>query len=189
MKNKIFRSSCYSLFAMLIACTNVDDSTIITDDAGFIHHTIHYLKDTRGRNYFPLKIPAKGERQFIFDPKAYAWAAYDEEGNRVMTGAASGGKDFCEDVGAPCQTVIGSFHIYSKKGADCLSGEFPVVTEGGARMPYCMYFFRGYTIHGAYEVPNANSSHGCVRVFPSAAKWLNEVFTTQKTKVIILPYH
>ena len=55
-------------------------------------------------------------------------------------------------------------------------------------MPYCMYFFQGYTIHAGYEVPAYNSSHGCVRVLPSAAKWLNEQFITIGTRVIVLSY-
>jgi hypothetical protein len=170
----------------LVGC--VDDSVWITDDSGRAHRTLHYLKDKRGRDYFPVKAPAKGYRRFIFDPKAYAWAAYDENGNRVMTGSASGGMDFCEDVQQPCRTVTGTFHVYNKRGPGCLSGEYPVETEGGAKMPYCMYFFRGYTIHAAYEVPFSNTSHGCVRVLPSAARWLNEEFMTLGAEVTVLSY-
>jgi L,D-transpeptidase catalytic domain len=55
-------------------------------------------------------------------------------------------------------------------------------------MPYCMYFYRGYTVHAAYDVPQGNVSHGCVRVFPSAAKWLNEEFMTIGTRVTVLSY-
>ncbi len=60
--------------------------------------------------------------------------------------------------------------------------------SGGAKMPYCMYFYRGFTIHAGFEVPPHNSSHGCIRVLPSAAKWLNEQFITIGTKVIVLSY-
>lgn len=177
-----------ALCVALTACMETDPSTLITDDNGMVHRTTHYLKDRRGRDYFPMKTKATGKRQFIFDPKASAWAAYDEKGDRVMTGSASGGKDFCEDVGKSCRTVIGSFRVYNKRGADCRSGEYPVETVGGAKMPYCMYFYRGFTIHAAYEVPSFNSSHGCVRVLPSAAKWLNEEFITLGTKVTVLSY-
>lgn len=172
----------------LVGCIEDDPSTYITDDNGYVHHTLHYLLDKRGRTYFPLHIPPTHERQFVFDPKAAAWAAYAPDGHRVMTGSASGGKDMCEDVGQPCRTVTGTFHVYRKKGASCKSGEYPVETEGGAKMPYCMYFFRGFTIHAAYEVPTYNSSHGCVRVLPSAAKWLNEEFITIGTRVTVLSY-
>ena len=179
-----------SLCLSLTACERMiqDESTLMTDDNGAVHRTIHYLNDKRGRNYFPLKIAATGQRQFVFDPKASAWAAYDENGQRVMTGGASGGKDFCEDAGKPCRTVTGTFHVYNKRGAECKSGEYPVETFGGAKMPYCMYFFQGFTIHAAFEVPPHNSSHGCVRVFPSAAKWLSEQFILLGTKVTVLSY-
>lgn len=177
-----------SLSFMLTGCIDYDESTYITDDNGYVHHTMHYLRDKRGRDYFPVKATATGKKQFIFDPKAYAWAAYDPEGNRVMTGSASGGKDFCEDVGEPCRTITGTFRLYNKRGINCSSGEYPVETEGGAKMPYCMYFYQGFTIHAAYEVPYGNSSHGCVRVLPSAAKWLNEEFMTIGTQVTVLSY-
>ncbi len=75
---------------MLNACMEVDESTLITDDNGIVHRTQHFLKDRRGRDYFPMEIKMKGEKVFIFDPKVSAWAAYDAEGQRVMTGSASG---------------------------------------------------------------------------------------------------
>ena len=174
----------------LSACvTEIDQSTLITDDVGVVHRTIPYLQDTRGRREFPLELDATGRKRFLFDPKLAAWAAYDAEGHRVMTGSASGGKEYCDDAGAPCRTATGRFHVYNKRGLDCRSGEYPVETSGGAKMPYCMYFFRGFTIHAAYEVPTFNTSHGCIRVWPSAAKWLNEQFIDIGTEVTVLSYH
>jgi len=172
----------------LSSCVDYDESTYIVDDQGATHHTQHYTRDSRGRNYFPTEIPATGQKEFIFDPKAFCWAAYDAKGQRVMTGSGSGGKDMCEDVGKPCRTVTGTFRVYNKHGIDCKSGEYPVETTGGAKMPYCMYFYRGYTIHAAYDVPLANASHGCVRVLPSAAKWLNEEFINIGTRITVLSY-
>jgi hypothetical protein len=176
------------LLSGLAACVDYDESTYIVDDQGYRHHTLHYIRDKRGRNYFPMDIPATGQKEFVFDPKVFSWAAYDEQGKRVMTGSASGGKDMCEDVGEPCRTVTGTFRVYNKHGIDCKSGEYPVETTGGAKMPYCMYFYRGYTIHAAYDVPMANASHGCIRVLPSAAKWLNEEFIRIGTHVTVLSY-
>ena len=47
-------------------------------------------------------------------------------------------------------------------------------------------FKGGFAIHGSNDVPNYNASHGCVRVSPDAARWLNEEFmTVGETKVII----
>ncbi len=160
----------------------------IVDDAGHTHYTTAYADDYKGQGHFPEQRPATGRKVFIFDPKATSWAAYDAKGHLVQTGSASGGKDYCEDVGRPCRTVTGTFHVYSKKGEECKSSIYPIETGGGARMPYCMHFHQGYSIHAAYEVPDYNASHGCIRVLPSAAKWLNEDFVDVGTTVIVKPY-
>ena len=180
--------------ALLSSCLTQNKMDVILDDAGQPHYTLPYQADTRGQAIFPMQREATGKKLFIFDPKALAWAAYDARGRRVMTGAASGGMNFCQDIGQACRTVTGSFSVYDKQGADCKSHEFPVATaangnhEGGAKMPYCMHFYQGYAIHAAYEVPNFNSSHGCIRVLPGAAKWLNENFIDIGTTVLVLPY-
>ena len=171
------------------ACATTDNSTAVVDDAGYTHYTMSMDSDNKGSYYFPEKREGTGRKVFVFDPKATAWAAYDAQGNRVKTGSASGGKDFCEDIGRSCHTVSGTFKVYSKKGADCTSSLYPVETHGGAKMPYCMHFHGGYSIHAAYEVPNYNASHGCVRVLPSAAKWLNENFIDVGTTVVVKPYN
>lgn len=175
------------LIVSLAGCVQNDPSTYITDDNGVVHHTIHYSLDMRGRMHFPKKILTT-EKVFVFDPKVSAWAAYDQDGNRVLTGSGSGGADICDHNKKSCRTVTGSFRVYAKSGPNCISHEYPVDTEGGAKMPYCMYFYRGYTIHAAYYVPRESSSHGCIRVYPSAAKWLNENFIDKGTKVIVLSY-
>lgn len=170
------------------SCAPNDGSTVVVDDNGYAHHTTHHSMDNKGTMYFPDKREATGRKVFIFDPKATAWAAYDAAGNRIKTGRASGGKDFCEDVGRGCRTVTGTFRVYSKKGPDCTSSKYPIETNGGAKMPYCMHFNGGYSIHAAYEVPNYNASHGCIRVLPSAAKWLSDNFIDVGTTVIVKPY-
>lgn len=172
----------------MAACSSMDRSVAIVDDGGYTHYTAYYTTDFKGTTYFPAHREATGKKVFIFDPKATAWAAYDREGNRVQTGRASGGKDYCDDVGHACRTVTGTFHVYSKKGPECTSSIYPVETGGGARMPYCMHFHGGYSIHAAYEVPDYNASHGCIRVLPSAAQWLNENFIDVGTTVIVKPY-
>ena len=180
---------CLSVFLFVSGCMEVDPTTIVIDDAGVAHNTrVSYARDPRGREHFPLKITGTGNRQFVFDPKAYSWAAYDEAGNRVMTGAASGGKDICEEDGRSCRTATGTFRVYNKRGPECRSGEYPVETNGGTKMPYCIYFYQGYAIHAGFEVPFGNSSHGCIRVWPSAARWLNEEFIKLGTQVTGLAY-
>lgn len=174
--------------ALAASCASMDGAVPIVDDAGHTHYTMGMESDHKGSGYFPMQRKPTGKKVIVFDPKVDAWAAYDRDGNRVNTGSASGGKDFCEDEGKPCRTVTGTYSIYSKKGEDCTSSIYPLETNGGARMPYCMHFHGGYSIHAAYEVPNYNASHGCIRVLPSAAKWLNEDFADIGTTVIVEPY-
>ena len=151
-------------------------------------HMMHHSDDTKGQGYFPSQMAATGNKTIIFDPRATAWAAYDRQGNRVKTGRASGGKGFCPDIGRSCRTPTGTFKVYSKKGPDCQSSKYPIETAGGAPMPYCMHFNGGYAMHGSYNVPNHNASHGCVRLLPSAAKWMSENFVDIGTTVIVKPY-
>ena len=77
-----------TLAIALSGCVQYDESTYITDDSGMVHHTKYYTLDKRGRTYFPEQIRAMGHKTFIFDPKVAAWAAYDADGKRVMTGSA-----------------------------------------------------------------------------------------------------
>lgn len=176
---------------LLDACANNiagDRSVPIVDDFGNVHYTMSMVSDRKGDRYFPEKMDGTGHKVFIFDPKVTAWAAYDKNGNRVETGSASGGGDFCSDIGRPCRTVVGKYHVYSKKGENCTSSLYPVETGGGARMPYCMHFNGGYSIHAAYYVPSQNVSHGCIRVLPDAARWLNRDFMDVGTTVVVRPY-
>jgi len=121
------------LCVLAVSCASTTRSVPIVDDAGHTHYTMAHDLDTRGAHAFPDKRQATGRKVFIFDPKATAWGAYDAQGNLVKTGAASGGKSYCEDVGRPCKTVTGTYSVYSKKGEDCKSGKYPIETGGGAR--------------------------------------------------------
>jgi hypothetical protein len=103
------------------------------------------------------------------------WGAYDSEGTLVNSGHISGGKSYCPDIGKACKTATGTFTVYDKRGAKCKSKIFPV-GKGGAPMPYCMFFHQGYAMHGSNSVPNYNASHGCIRMSPTDAKWLNDNF-------------
>ncbi|MBU0455316.1 MAG: L,D-transpeptidase [Gammaproteobacteria bacterium] len=146
-------------------------------------------QDSKGANHFAMTRPATGRRVFIFDPKLGSFAVYDGHGQRMNTGRASGGSVYCPDIGRPCRTIVGRFSIVSKGGADCVSSAYPIETNGGAPMPYCMHFgSKGYAIHGSNAVPDYNASHGCIRVSPTVARWLNTQFMQIGSTVIILPY-
>ncbi|KTD06435.1 enhanced entry protein EnhA [Legionella gratiana] len=124
---------------------------------------------------------------FIFNPNTHSWKAINSQGKVVRTGRASGGKRYCPDIHRSCKTPSGVFTVWSKGGPGCVSSRYPV-GKGGSPMPYCMFFSKYYAIHGSYDVPNYNASHGCIRVTPSDAKWLRYHFIEIGTKVIVRPY-
>jgi len=167
--------------------------------AGKLIKVPHHLETASLLDFAPLPhhIDDNGEKTIIFDPKVYAWGAYDDNGDLIRWGPASGGSDWCRDIERACHTKPGSFRIYSMGSSNCISSKFPV-PDGGAPMPYCMFFHGGQALHGSPgEVVNGNVSHGCVRLFVQDAEWLRYDFVdppsslnnNQGTKVIVLPYH
>jgi len=67
-------------------------------------------------------------------------------------------------------TVIGQFRVYVKY-------RFALMTGPGyylPNVPYTMYFYKGYGIHGTYWHNNFGTpmSHGCVNMITSQAGWL-----------------
>jgi hypothetical protein len=124
---------------------------------------------------FPLKIKSPNEKLIIINQNLLALGAYDADGNLVFWGPVSSGKDYCGDIGRSCRTITGIYYVFNKKGYGCRSNAFPV-GRGGSHMPYCMFFYKGYAMHGSKEVYGFRDSHGCVRMFTRDAKWLNENF-------------
>lgn len=139
---------------------------------------VHKKKKSHRRRY-------RG-KVFIFDPRRHRWYAY-RNGRLVASGVAAGGASYCRDIKRSCRTPTGTFRIIRKGGANCRSSRYPR-PNGGARMDYCMFFSKYYAIHGSSNVPAANVSHGCIRVKPSAARWLHRNFLFHGTKVIVRPY-
>ncbi len=124
---------------------------------------------------FPDRIDAEHEKQIIVDQDKLAWGAYDATGQLVSWGPIASGSDKCSDSNKPCRTLTGIFRVFSKESASCKSDIFPI-GKGGAKMPYCMYFHKGFALHGSTDMPGYRASHGCVRMFVRDAKWLNEEF-------------
>lgn len=124
---------------------------------------------------FPIKMSDVTEKQIVVDQDNLAWAAYDAQGNLVKWGPISSGRDKCSDSNHSCRTLTGIFRMFSKENVRCSSDVFPI-GKGGAKMPYCMYFHKGFAMHGADDIPGYRASHGCVRMFTADAKWLNETF-------------
>ncbi|KTD30521.1 L,D-transpeptidase [Legionella maceachernii] len=125
---------------------------------------------------FPLKISPSSDNQIIVDQEKLAWGAYDEQGQLIKWGPISSGSDQCSDNSSKtCRTLTGIFRVFSKEGENCVSNAFPA-GKGGASMPYCMFFHKGFALHGSEDIPGYRASHGCVRMFIDDAKWLNHDF-------------
>jgi lipoprotein-anchoring transpeptidase ErfK/SrfK len=67
-------------------------------------------------------------------------------------------------------TVTGQYHIYTKLLSTTMSGEGYYLPN----VPYTMYFYKGYGIHGTYWHNNFGHpmSHGCVNMYTPDAKWM-----------------
>ncbi len=134
---------------------------------------------------FPENSDATGSKYIIVSLSKLAFGAYNENGQLQYWGPISAGKGYCPDIHRGCHTPTGHFEIYNKGGAGCVSTKFPV-GRGGAPMPYCMFFHGGFALHGSYEVPGYNASHGCVRMYKDDAKWLNQIFTNGVHNVAVI---
>lgn len=142
---------------------------------------------------FPRYI-AEHEKQVIVDQDKLAWGAYDETGKLINWGPISSGRTKCPDSAGSCLTLTGMYRVFSKENEKCKSDIFPI-GRGGAKMPYCMYFHKGFALHGADDIPGYRASHGCVRLFVRDAKWLNQEFIDTGnetnnnigTKIIVRP--
>lgn len=140
---------------------------------------------------FPSKIKSPNEKLLIVDQNLLAVAAYDPNGRLVFWGPISPGKDYCPDVGRACRTTTGIYYVFNKQGEECQSNVFPV-GRGGSDMPFCMFFYKGYALHGSKEVYGHRASHGCIRMFTRDAEWLNKNFVgvahhggSKGTKIVV----
>jgi hypothetical protein len=143
---------------------------------------------------FPQKVKPDIGKQVIVDQNLLAWGAYDKDGHLVKWGPVSSGRTKCPDSNNKCLTLTGVFRVFSKENDKCKSDIFPI-GKGGAKMPYCMYFHKGFALHGSDDIPGYRASHGCIRMFVRDAKWLNETFVdvaneSKKepgTKIVVRP--
>ncbi len=67
-------------------------------------------------------------------------------------------------------TVTGQYHIYVKYRSAPMSGPGYYLPD----VPYIMYFYKGYGLHGTYWHSNFGTpmSHGCVNLRTDEAAWL-----------------
>lgn len=164
---------------------------------GIVLYVPDNLAESTLLDYAPLPrtVQSEGEKVVVVDLSQHVWAAYDPGGVMLRWGPATGGRARCpNDEGSSCRTKEGEFRVYSLGTSNCVSSKFPE-PDGGAPMPYCMFFNGGQALHGSPGgVVNANASHGCVRMFVQDAEWLRYDFIEppiainnyRGTKVIVL---
>jgi lipoprotein-anchoring transpeptidase ErfK/SrfK len=103
-----------------------------------------------------------GERWIDVDISAQQLTAY--EGNSPV-------RSFIVSTGVAAHpTVIGRFHIYIKLRYDLMTGPGYYLPN----VPYVMYFYQGYSLHGTYWHHNFGTpmSHGCVNMYTPDAEWV-----------------
>lgn len=114
---------------------------------------------------------------------------YAHEGNRTVY-------TFPVSTGLPwLPTVTGEFHIWAKLVSTRMTGGSK--TDGTfydlPNVPYTMYFYKGYGIHGAYwhHAFGHPRSHGCVNMDPNDAKtlfyWANPPLPEGKSALFNIP--
>jgi hypothetical protein len=100
------------------------------------------------------------------------------EGTRaVYATLISSGKENDEDKEKDHRTPTGEWRIREKHvtttmdGDGTAAGDLPYSIED---VPYVMYFYRAYALHGAFWHANYGTqmSHGCVNLAPLDAKWV-----------------
>jgi lipoprotein-anchoring transpeptidase ErfK/SrfK len=89
---------------------------------------------------------------------------YAYEGNTIVA-------SFLVSTGVPqFPTVTGQYHIYIKLVSTLMAGDGYYLPD----VPYTMYFYKGYGIHGTYWHNNFGHpmSHGCVNMYTPDAEWM-----------------
>ncbi len=109
----------------------------------------------------------------LLNQRIYAY----QDGHLVHSTLMSSGK-------AGNETVQGDYHIYVKYVTTRMTGPDYDIPD----VPWTMYFYKGYGIHGAYWHNDfgRTMSHGCVNLETSEAKWFYD-FAPVGTLVRVLP--
>ena len=108
--------------------------------------------------------PAKGNGVRWIDVNLSEQRVYAYEGDMVVN-------SFIVSTGtARTPTVTGKFKIWIKLKSTTMSGPGYYLTN----VPYAMYFYKGYGLHGTYWHNNFGTpmSHGCVNLTTADAGWL-----------------
>jgi lipoprotein-anchoring transpeptidase ErfK/SrfK len=113
--------------------------------------------------YTPYTYPNYGGVRWI-DVNLSQQMLYAYEGDTIVA-------SFLVSTGVPAfPTVTGQFHIYIKLVYTLMAGDGYYLPN----VPYTMYFYKGYGLHGTYWHNNFGHpmSHGCINMYTPDAEWL-----------------
>jgi lipoprotein-anchoring transpeptidase ErfK/SrfK len=111
----------------------------------------------------PYSNPSTGGVRWI-DVNLSQQMLYAYEGDTIVA-------SFLVSTGVPAfPTVTGQYHIYIKLVSTLMAGDGYYLPN----VPYTMYFYKGYGIHGTYWHNNFGHpmSHGCVNMYTPDAEWM-----------------
>ena len=131
-----------------------------TADAGYssyYYHSWDIPEEVSGDNDFWIEVDLSAQMLFAYRGDQILNSFY------VSTGTSSH------------PTVTGSYKIYAKYPSYTMIGPGYNLPD----VPYSMFFYKGYSIHGTYWHNNFGStmSHGCVNMNTSDAAWVYEQST------------
>jgi LysM repeat protein len=139
---------------------------IPSSSAGFINPSTPPLEN--------IAPPAGSGKRFLVDISEQRLYAFEDD-TLVRTTLVSTGL-------WPYPTVIGTFHVYLRYTSANMTGPGYFLPS----VPYVMYFYKGYGLHGTYWHNNFGHpmSHGCVNMPTSEAEWAYN-WSTYGTTVIV----
>ena len=111
----------------------------------------------------PYQYPDYNDERWI-DVNLSQQMVYAYEGDTIVA-------SFLVSTGVPAfPTVTGQFHIYIKLVSTLMAGDGYYLPD----VPYTMYFYKSYGLHGTYWHNNFGHpmSHGCINMYTPDAEWL-----------------
>ncbi len=110
----------------------------------------------------PTPQPVPGEKRIDVDLSTQTLVAYEGELEVLRTTVSTGT--------AWTPTVTGRFRIFRKLLSQTMTGPDYVQPD----VPYVMYFYKGYSLHGTYwhNEFGRPRSHGCINLRVADARWL-----------------
>jgi lipoprotein-anchoring transpeptidase ErfK/SrfK len=125
-----------------------------TDFTSYTYHSWDIPKEITGGSTFWIEIDLTNQMLYAY------------RGSQLISG-------FLVSTGTKShQTVTGTFKIYAKHPAITMVGPGYHLED----VPYSMFFYKGYAVHGTYWHDNFGQpmSHGCVNMLTSDAQWVYE---------------